>query len=1829
MTPGKMRVKNQTLPPPYGALPCESWGIFREEMRRWISNNAKMPVNQIHLVLAGCMTGVAKRVTEWIVYGPNFQSITELLTAYDGVFQPAPDPEEWQGFLACQQGGSESLERYHQKVKGRFEDLYDDYKDLPADIKQAQQGRYAQQFLRGMRDTSLAEPLRRLNPDTYEGLLVAAQAWEKNKQQPLLVAKGKARGEIILPRSSPRKEDLPGASKMNPQGEAVSHRPVPGIPRTGRESRPSPEWELHPMGPTWGVIPKQRRENNTLRRDEQGGETAGPADSSTTRTHQGPPPCKQEGCGVAADSSTPEAFQMTHLTPNETPSVLDRAPYNSGYEDLGMEMTTDGEALKVNWEQHVPTSIEALFLEVLREENMEPEEPEVPSIPAYRPWCPIQLDGITGLALVDSGSDLGIVISDVWAHHYWGPSYLDRLNSVSTSWNIQGALQNSNLSLCGQTQLPMYLQIGEGTIPFLVHPIVAAGLGTDVVIGRGFLEEFQIDQQHTNQTLVVGGQEISLVEGPAFHAIFAMRGNMTGRRSTHGTSHPSREVEITERVVIPAQSAGYVTLRLRGPNRRFPATNGVLNLHPQFVRMYGSQPAEATCLSVNPEGRTTTAIVNSQGMAITLDPKELLGNLTPVWVVPPDEKVLASLYKTQKGNMRVPHYSEPSPFRSDQKKLEWLEQEFRLKEAPWLQRDQKGREQAKALLLRYYDVFSKDDEYGCTNLIQHEIHTEGHPPLQRKGKPVDPSMYDNLKEQMGVWEKQKVVEPSTSPWSFGLLPVKKKNGKVRWVIDFRGLNGITLKDSYPLPNIEDNLSRLAHSRVFSALDGTGAYHVIAIRKKDRAKTAFHTPFGKFQFRRMPFGLCNAPATYSRLVQKVMEGISPEVALTYLDDTCIHTNTMELHLATLEEVFKAYQKAGLMLQPSKCQLFQDQVEYLGHLVAEEGIRPIPAYVQLVAKWEYPRTLKEWRTFLGKVAYYRKFIPGFSHISSPLYALLQEGGGPTPQDIPTGILEQEAFRQLKQDLQGAPALAYPDFTSDQPFRLATDFNQGKTAMGGILSQLQKGVDRVIYYGAKKLGKAELNYPQEKGDILAVVHFVRLWRYYFEHRPFQLKVDPASWKWFSELEEPRGMLQRWGETLANYQFKVVDGSFRGLDLAPGPKKGTSFLPNLRTVAAMESNLQAGDLRSLGASKTMRWHQRQDAHLQRVISWVEEGTCPTPEEARNESTSVKQYLAWYETLSLNEEGVLGQGSPDANHPGIRRTCIPERLQAEIVRKGHEVTGLHMTLEQTQARLEKYVYFPEMLPRTTLVVAKCQGCYRNKITQNWGSGATFQHLLVEVVGPIPNPRGEARFLLVLTDHDTRWMEAYCLLDDKITTLAKVIEERIVETYGPPEVLGLLPDSQLSGRRLKELGDRLQIPYQETGNEGENPCRLEKASPAWRALTPMVLDEESTLEECVPSWLKALRIRRHPITGITPFLAHTGHEGVVPLQLLYGRLPPRGHQGRKVALTIRKLQKTEGAHFESRPRHYLPGKPPWTPETQVSLISPSGHPTGLLHSWTGPWEITEGISHGLYRIRSIGEWAGKEPPEGVVGANRLRAWDGTSPRHPLSGKERFFTEDQHLEQSTPNLNHWGVFQGGRAPLQVTRQPLEEGTPQEEPKVDPKGGELRIEVRNILQEVKVPILENPQRPPAPHPGISAPWNGHSPSSRPRREETPKRVSLNDTMESEEEPQVREPNSPTWEEDQYDSPSSEIWHSPATSMHQESPRTPKKGTPHRAPPRDEGTHRHFWDHRRLLEGSGETPPKNPPRVTSTRVPSITGSPEVIKVLKTKRQEDVSRLNPHKTQ
>ncbi|XP_041939766.1 uncharacterized protein LOC121700694 [Alosa sapidissima] len=378
--------------------------------------------------------------------------------------------------------------------------------------------------------------------------------------------------------------------------------------------------------------------------------------------------------------------------------------------------------------------------------------------------------------------------------------------------------------------------------------------------------------------------------------------------------------------------------------------------------------------------------------------------------------------------------------------------------------DHEQRQRLHQLLSKWQPIFAQHDEdFGRTDAVKHQIPTGTAPPSRERYRPVPPTLYPELKSLLKNMLEGGVIRESSSPWAAPIVLIKKKCGSWRFCVDFRKLNSVTHKDAYPLPRIEESLTSLKGAQWYSTLDLASGYWQVEVDERDREKTAFTTPLGLFEFERMPFGLCNAPATFQRLMQRCLGEFLNESLLIYLDDVIIYSSSFDQHLQDLDRVFQRLQDHGLKLQPRKCRLFQKRVSYLGHIVSAEGVATDPEKTAVVQAWLAPQNVRQVRSFLGLVGYYRRYIPGFAKIAAPLHGLLH-GTTTTFKTAPIQWTAEcdRAFRRLKEALVSPPILAYADFT--KPFRLYTDASL--EGLGAVLAQIQDGTERVIAYASRSL-------------------------------------------------------------------------------------------------------------------------------------------------------------------------------------------------------------------------------------------------------------------------------------------------------------------------------------------------------------------------------------------------------------------------------------------------------------------------------------------------------------------------------------------------------------------------------------------------------------------------------------------------------------------------------------------------------------------------------------------------------------------------------------------
>lgn len=430
------------------------------------------------------------------------------------------------------------------------------------------------------------------------------------------------------------------------------------------------------------------------------------------------------------------------------------------------------------------------------------------------------------------------------------------------------------------------------------------------------------------------------------------------------------------------------------------------------------------------------------------------------------------------------------------------------------------------LLCDNQDVFAEHDfDLGTVTAIEHKIDTGTAKPIKQRMRRTPACFANEEEELLKKMIDAGVIQESMSDWASSPVLIRKRDGSIRWCIDYRALNEVTVKDTFPLPLIEDCLDTLAGNTWFSKLDANSAYWQVLVSPEDRKKTAFLTKYGLYEHVRMGFGMTNSPATFSRVISLVLRGLTWKTMLAFLDDILVMGMNFEDHLKNLAEAFERLRQHGLKLKPRKCILFQSEVEFLGRIVSSNQLKMASKDIETVTEWPVPTSSKEVERFLGLANYHRSFIKNFAEMARPLYKLTGKNNFKWDND------EQVAFNSLKVALTNPPVLALPN--SHDPFILDTDASDA--AIGAELIQVQDGEERVIAYSSFSLAPEQRKYCTTRKELLSIVRFTRQFRHYLLGRIFTVRTDHSSLTWLLKFKDPQGQLARWIEELSQYNMVI----------------------------------------------------------------------------------------------------------------------------------------------------------------------------------------------------------------------------------------------------------------------------------------------------------------------------------------------------------------------------------------------------------------------------------------------------------------------------------------------------------------------------------------------------------------------------------------------------------------------------------------------------------------------------------------------------------------------
>ncbi|CAB0015814.1 unnamed protein product [Nesidiocoris tenuis] len=619
--------------------------------------------------------------------------------------------------------------------------------------------------------------------------------------------------------------------------------------------------------------------------------------------------------------------------------------------------------------------------------------------------------------------------------------------------------------------------------------------------------------------------------------------------------------------------------------------------------------------------------------------------------------------------------------------------------------------------------------------VFHHIVTTG-PPCFARPRRLAPDKLRVAKDEFEYMLQMGICRPSSSPWASPLHLARKKTGDWRPCGDYRRLNSQTVADRYPLPNIQDCTLALHGSSVFSKLDLERAFMHLPVHPEDVPKTAVTTPFGMFEFMKMPFGLRNASQTFQRFVDSIVRDLP--FIYTYIDDWLLFSKSRAEHLRHLDIVLQRLHDHGLSINVEKCQFLQDSIDFLGYTISSKGISPMKDKVSAIESYPRPKTVAELKRFLGMINFYHRFCPHLADIQSSLH-ISSTKNDQRPVEWNSDMLE--AFEKCKQTLSADTLLVFPD--PDATLSIMCDASQ--TAIGGAIHQTKNDRLYPLAFFSRKLRPAELNYSTYDRELLSIHETIRHFSYILEGRTFSIYTDhrPLIYAFTKSSERMSPRQIRHLSYIS--QFSTDIRHVKGLENTPA-----DALSRVDTI--LKSPILPTDIASA---------QNSDEELANLLS--------------SNSTSLR-----LQRLRLDSCTLICDTSR-----GIIRPFVPTPLRAVIFRHFHGIS--HPGARATARLISERFVWPSMQKDIKHWSRHCHHCQSSKIHRHEKSplvpflkpNARFACIHIDVVGPLPNSNGFV-YLLTCIDRFTKWIEALPMTDQMAATVATTFFNGWVSRFGTP-----------------------------------------------------------------------------------------------------------------------------------------------------------------------------------------------------------------------------------------------------------------------------------------------------------------------------------------------------------------------------------------------------------------------------------------------------------------
>ena len=797
---------------------------------------------------------------------------------------------------------------------------------------------------------------------------------------------------------------------------------------------------------------------------------------------------------------------------------------------------------------------------------------------------------------------------------------------------------------------------------------------------------------------------------------------------------------------------------------------------------------------------------------------------------------------------------------------------------------------------RFPELFNDQCKLTKTDSVEMDMEMQPHPPTYTTAYRMPLKKRQVVDREIDKMLEDDIIEPSSSPWASPLVLVPKKDGQVRTCVDYRKVNSLTQRDPYPLPSIDDIFDSMTGANVFSTLDLRSGYWQIPMAESSKDKTAFICHRGLYQFKRMPFGLRNAPAVFQRFMNKVLAPFLGRFCCVYLDDIVVFSKTQEEHEGHLQQIFTVLQEHNLKLKPGKCHLQLTRIKLLGYIISKDGKRSDPEKVEALSQMAWPTTVKQVRSFLGLSGYYRSLIPNYAKIAGPLNKLLRKH-----VRFDWGPEQEKAWTGLRDELISDRIMAYPQ--PDKPYKLYCDACD--YAVGAILVQDdENGIERPIQYISKQLHGNQLSWPVIEKEGFGVMFAIKKLQPYLHGAEFTIFTDHKPLKSLLVNQNRNLKVQRWSIALAEMGAEIKYREGRNNIRADTLSRLKPQTPTQQTPERTESSrfddevLQTyEDINYLVASIDFDVKQ-EDQCESTVMEIHREGNPGIPwdfdELEVQHVIHEQQQMPEYQQGENGEhdfvisEGLLYTLRPPPGKTAYPRLVLPPSTRFRVIRRAHQEVG-HQGMRKTIERLQEHYKWPGQRRDVFDVIHKCARCQvhtgrRERPPPTYMPVAQYPCQIVgmDLTGPFITSTEGNRYVLTVIDHCTGWAEAKPIPGKSAKYVLKYLEQEYVPRHGAPEVL--ICDNG------KEFKNHLVVPYLQalgTDVRHANPyhpqsnSKVERFHKTLKALIrKLVNSKASQWENCLGPALWAHRVSTSVVTGYSPYF---GRHPITPKQKLLSR----------------------------------------------------------------------------------------------------------------------------------------------------------------------------------------------------------------------------------------------------------------------------------------------------------------------------------------------------------